>query len=279
VASKRLLAAVVVALSSLPFVSARAQGAAPKDTVRSAALDGVVRDSVGSALEGAIVTIEAVGRTVLSDRDGRFRLGGLPSDTIDVSVRRVGFAPAYFAIAIPPATTVSIAVKMLPNTVKLGTVVVEGEARDLTLNRNGFYDRKRFMGGVFLDAKFMEQRRGLKATTLLREVPRVRVSCPPRGGMGCTPLVPSGAGLCVPDLVIDGMVVPSAGNEFDFIVDTRYVRGIEVYRTFLETPSEFRRPQNACGSIVVWTEFAPPAKRKTRRLNADASPDSASVGT
>ena len=271
----RLLAVLaVVSLVSLSPARGRAQQAAPADSARTGALDGVVRDSTGAPLGGAVVAVEALGRSVFSDAAGRFRLGGLPTDTVDVSVRRVGFSPAYFSVAIAPRVTVSIAVRMLPSTATLGTVRVEGErdARDLTLNRSGFYDRKRSGSGVFLGPEFMDTRRGIAATTLLREVPRVRVRCPSRANMGCVPLLSTGAGSCVPDLVIDGVAVATVGGDFDAIVDTRYVRGIEVYRTYLETPPRFVRPQNGCGSIVVWTEMAPPARRKrTPAAAADTS--------
>lgn len=265
---RRAYRLLIVLLGALPIAPAAAQ----QDSTRTAVLDGVVHDSLGTPLEGAVVTIEALGRTVLSDGAGRFRVGGLPSDTLDVSVRRVGFAPAYFAAAIPPATTVSVAVKMLPNAVKLGTIVVEGEARDITLSRSGFYDRKRFGNGVFLGPEFMGPRKGLAASTVMREVPRVRVQCVSGGMRGCRPLLGGSLSTCAPDIFVDDMLVRNPGTDFDAIVDTRYVVGIEVYRTLLETPPQYQRVDTNCGSIVVWTEFAPRATRRKKRATADSVP-------
>jgi hypothetical protein len=257
----------LVVVLSLPPGAAAAQSAARP--VGTAVLDGVVRDSVGSPLEGAIVTIEVLGATVISGAGGHFRVDSLPSDTIDVSVRRVGFAPAYFAVAIPQGTRVSVAVKMLPNLVKLGTIVIEGETRDLRLQREGFYDRKRLGRGVLLGPEFMTPRRGLAATTVVREVPRMGVVCPGNGMRGCIPIARSGMGGCAPNVFVDGTFIQQARQDFDAIVDTRYVVGIEVYRSLLEAPPQYRRIDSNCGSIVVWTESAPPGRAPRRAAARD----------
>ena len=114
---------------------------------------------------------------------------------------------------------------------------------------------------------------------MVREAPRVRVNCSRGGSRGCTPMLSGGGAVCAPDLFIDDMLVRSPGPDFDAIVDTRYVLGIEVYRSLLETPPQYQRPDTSCGTIVVWTEFAPPAKRKPRRAGADPTADTTAVRT
>src|SRR5687768_15172116 len=206
-----LVAALALAGGAAPARSAPRDTAGQQRAPRTAVLDGVVNDSVGNPLEGAVVTIDAVRQTVITGAGGRFRIDSLPSDTIDVAVRRLGFAPAYFAVAIPQGKRVSVAVRMLPSLVKLGTIVVEGESRDLRLQREGFYDRKRRGRGVLLGPKFMAPRRGLHASSVFREIPRIQVACAGGGMRGCVPLLKDGVRACVPDLFLDGTVIPRVG--------------------------------------------------------------------
>jgi hypothetical protein len=64
----------------------------------------VVADTSGVPIENAEVSITDIGRTVLTNRRGSFRVSGIPVGMHMVTVKRVGFAPM-----ITPSTSVSIA--------------------------------------------------------------------------------------------------------------------------------------------------------------------------
>lgn len=254
----RAAALAVVAL--VAATAARAQavpGGAPARTVAAtagtAALDGYITDSLGTPLFAAVVEVESADRAVTTDSAGYFRLGELGSDTVEFTARRIGFAPSYFSIAMPPNATVHVAIKLRRSAVRLGTVMVEGMALDSRLRRSGFYDRQRTGRGYQLDPSFIEARRNLmNVSSVLREVPRVRVQCG-RGAFGCIPRLGAGAFSCVPLLWLDRHPMDMAADGIDALVDMRSVVAVEVYRG-AETPPQFASSRNACGAVVVWTD-------------------------
>jgi hypothetical protein len=55
---------------------------------------------------------------------------------------------------------------------------------------------------------------------------------------------------CRPDFVVDGF---EATNSTSLDMPTIGITGIEVYGTLSETPLQFLRADNVCGTIVIWT--------------------------
>jgi len=84
---------------------------------------------------------------------------------------------------------------------------------------------------------------------LLRHVPGVRLQC--RGSMtGCTVRMARAPRECRPDFVVDGF---EASNATSLDMPTIGIIGIEIYRTLSETPLQFLRADNQCGTVVIWT--------------------------
>jgi CarboxypepD_reg-like domain len=248
-----LLAAAVAA----PVPASAQKPASPvPPTPGTGILDGVVRDSAGHPLAGASVTVLATDGVALSDSAGYFHLERLPPDTLTFAVRRVGYAPAVFELAVPPNMRVSLAVKMQPNAQRLETVVINGERRDLQLHHDGFYDRKRNGIGYFLDPEFLARHpTSVHPTTLLREVPSVRIACK-AGNIRCVPYLGRGTEQCVPPVWVDG-VRQTVLDDFDSIVSTEDIKAIEVYASRFTVPMKFMgtMPDRDCGAIVVWTKW------------------------
>jgi hypothetical protein len=251
----RSLRVAALVLASLPLTRLAAQppATAPaRPPANSATLDGVVRDDAGNPLAGAVISATSLARMVISDKAGHFSLDGLPSDSITVGVRRIGYQSTYFALAIPPQTTVSIAVKLVPNATELGAVVVDAERSELSLVKGGFYERKRVGVGYFLGPDRIIGRENSRFTSLLRDVPQLQIQC--AAGLGrCYPyFLLSGGGepSCVPDLWVDGR--PQLGDNFDDMVDLGEVKGVEVYRRKQDVPPGYSRTRT-CAAILVWT--------------------------
>jgi len=59
---------------------------------------------------------------------------------------------------------------------------------------------------------------------------------------------------CKVDYVVDGF---PATNSSSPDMATIGIVAIEVYRTLSETPLEFLRADNVCGTIVIWTRSGP----------------------
>lgn len=275
---RSLAAAVVAALAvgSAPAL-ARAQSAG---TIAApgrgrAVLTGVVTDSAGAPVAGATVRLDRNGGATVSDDDGRFAIAGLPAGRVGASVRRLGFLPADFELEVQGGTRVEVAVKLAPSAAALPTVVVEGERRELLLEANGFYERARFGNGTFLRPEFLEARRGVPLSTVLREVPRVSMRCDPTGTR-CRAAVGTPARACEPTLWVDGMRAPD--GVLDEVVSRDRVRGVEVYASAAFVPGDFVQPGDSCGAIAIWTEVAPTWSRylPRQKLSVPAlRPDSA----
>jgi hypothetical protein len=56
---------------------------------------------------------------------------------------------------------------------------------------------------------------------------------------------------CKPDFVVDGF---EASNSTSLDMPTIGITSIEIYRTLSETPAQFLRTDNQCGTIVIWTQ-------------------------
>lgn len=215
---------------------------------------GLVRDSAGQPIAGALVRFEALGRGVVTGDDGRFAVTGLRAGPLAGGVRRLGYLPGDFVLQMPPGVQVSVEVRMAASPTRLPSVVVDGERRDFLLMANGYYDRARASTGTFLGPEFLEARRGVSLHTLLREVPRVRVVCDPVG-LRCDPMFARPGATCAPRLWVDGVVAPA--GVVDEIVPRDRVRAVEVYPSAAFVPGDFVRPGDLCGVIAIWTEQAP----------------------
>ncbi len=63
-------------------------------------LRGLVRDSAGHPIDGAVVTVVELGRTALTGSDGAFRFAGVPASRYTLTVQRPGYAPALKRIEV-----------------------------------------------------------------------------------------------------------------------------------------------------------------------------------
>jgi hypothetical protein len=87
---------------------------------------------------------------------------------------------------------------------------------------------------------------------VLRDVPGVVVLC--RGAGRCGIRMARTPAQCRPDFVVDGFPA-TLSTSLDMPVVG--ITGIEVYRTLSETPMEFLKADNVCGTVVIWTRSEP----------------------
>lgn len=81
---KGVLLAALLGLSLLAALG-------PVDTAQAQSLFGRVTADDGAALVGATIALPSIGRGTVTDRDGRYRIAGLPADTVTVAISFVGF--------------------------------------------------------------------------------------------------------------------------------------------------------------------------------------------
>jgi TonB family protein len=255
----RSVAGIGLAAGALAIAPLRAQ-----DTPAPGTLAGTVRDSAGALIAGAEVTVAGTGLRAYTTGQGEFRLTNVPSGSVTVGVRRLGFSPALASIVIAPNQAAVVVVVVTPLAQALAQIVVRGDRRFEDYGRMaGFYQRKsRSSGGHFITREQIDQRNPAQLTDLFRSVPGARIHSSTFNnvvrfrGMRCAPLV-----------WLDGF--PATAGEFDLdALDPYIVEGVEVYLGIATVPPEFRwvRGGGSCGAIVIWTGFE--QRRRKQRLAA-----------
>jgi len=113
----------------------------------------------------------------------------------------------------------------------------------------GFGERRASARGIYFTEAEIEQTNANRLSDILRSVPGVRLVC---RYSGCR--IRMSRSECQPDFFIDGL---SANNSTSLEMPLIGVIGIEIYRTITETPVDFLRGANTCGTIVIWTRSGP----------------------
>jgi TonB family protein len=252
----RLLCALGVALAPL---AAQAQGGAP------GTLTGMVRDSTGAGIAGAELTVAGAG-TTFTDETGIFRITAVPSGTVSVRARRLGFRPATLEVVLEPGATDTLSITIARLAQHLSAVVVRGARRRPSGDFGGFYDRRDRGFGHFIAREQIERQHPTQVTDVIRMVPGVRL-VPTRLISDAVRL--RGAGMnCPPQFWIDGTRL---GEEFNMdFLEPSAVEGIEIYSAATVPPQFMAGPdRRTCGTIVVWTRRGERRQRAKRVTTAE----------
>jgi hypothetical protein len=113
----------------------------------------------------------------------------------------------------------------------------------------GFEERRERGRGVYLNEAEIARKQANRLSDILRSVPGVRLIC---RYSGCR--IRMARSECQPDFFLNGL---AANNSTSLEMPLVGVIGIEVYRTITETPMDFLRGDNTCGTIVIWTRTGP----------------------
>jgi len=228
-------------------------------------LAGVVTDSDGLAVYGALVSVAPTGLTARTDERGEFRFSAVPAGAVEIQVRRIGFVPATVPLIIVSGAAqdrLRIHLSVLPT--MLDKVTVERTSMRYTGRLAGYYQRlERRSGGQFITRTDIEKNDARSLSQLVSQSPGVnsvqlRVGSAVRmRGRNCRPLV-----------WIDGVSMPAAEVDLDaFPLHT--LHGIELYLGGTTAPMEYTSHQNrsSCGSILLWsrgrdTESRAPSQRQ-----------------
>lgn len=229
---------VVIAFlaSAIPLLSLRAQDS-------TATITGRVTDSSDVAVAGAEVFVHRGAARSISDSLGRFRLTRVAPGERTIVVRRPGYRSATLTLLLAPGSTRDIGVRLATLPAPLDTIVTEARATSENLRRNGFYQRRKFGFGDFVDRDAISRMRPFDLTSLLRRLPFVDVV----ERLGRRQVLLQN-GRCRPLLYVDGMRVPDLVD-----IPVELVDGVEVYRRAVEVPVEFTRAGSACGAVIIWT--------------------------
>ncbi len=258
--------AVAVAAFALAFDASSLE--AQPGAVGTGGVKGVVRDSSGTAVEGAQVFVTGSAMRGESDAEGQFLLAKASPGAMMVHVRRIGFSPDSQEVQVLAGTNVDAVFTLRRLTVELTPVVVLGR-RELTGRMAGFYQRMSRGHGHFITREQVERRNPANMTDLFRMIPGARVET-----RGFSRQVRFRGARCAPLTWLDGS--PLYAGEFDLdSVDPRTFEGIEIYSGAASVPAEFqgnRSISSSCGTVILWSRQGElrAKKRKKGEITAAA---------
>src|SRR5262245_7010758 len=225
-------------------------------------LRGVVSDTTGRPLPGAVVEIDQLKRSATTDPQGAFLFGEIPEGKYRVRARSVGYRPHAVDIRIERGKPASLALQLAALPVLLDSLAVEAPAPEAynPLMR-GFGERRRVNPGHFMGPEELESSQQTDLAGVLR-----KFQVPIRYARGNRPYAAARAGrsasyrdACPVQVFLDGQLYSNDLGVFDVSsVRVENLAGIEYYESLARIPLEFQRGDWACGVLVLWTRMRKP---------------------
>jgi hypothetical protein len=218
-------------------------------------LVGSVRDSAGHAVGGVEIRLNGGDLGARTNDAGGFRIAAVPVGHTNITVRRLGFAPASTDVTLRIGRIDSLVVSLTTVATRLPNLLVEDEATTRSKRLlSGFWERRSRGFGAFLTRDDIEARQATNFVDLVRLVPSTTVLT--RDGRQTIRLKRTMGALrdCPPQYWVDGMRLESASpDEFS----PEDVEAIEIYAGPSTLPVQFspRIDTHTCGAIVIWTRL------------------------
>jgi len=203
-------------------------------------------------IRGAHIALLGTLRGFGSDSEGRFTRDSLGAGNYVLQVRAIGYTGQSWVVQLAEGEVRSDVFELERLPVQLDPVTVERRL-SFSEERRRELERRRASGrGYFITEDQIVRAKPHALSDLFRNVPGVRLGC--RGSSNCAIRMTRAPRECRPDFVLDGF---PATNSTSLDMATVGIIGIEVYRTLTETPTEFLKTDNHCGTIVIWTQSGP----------------------
>ena len=234
---------------------ALAGAAATSEAQSPRALFGLVKDSLGHAVGGAVVRARGDVVVAISDDSGRFHVAQMPVGARGVFVRRLGFAPARAAIAASAGAVDTVHVTLRAIVLELPEITVQEQHDSLSRKYLPEFWARRARGfGKFVTRDEIQQKGSSRFVDIVRSVSGVQIMT----HRGRQEIRFRGAGVgsmfrdCPPQYWLDGIPLMSGSAE-EFSPDN--VEAIELYAGPATTPARFNTRGPTCGTVVVWSRL------------------------
>jgi hypothetical protein len=215
----------------------------------------VVRDAThGTPISGALVQIREAARLANTDSTGTAALIGLDAGIKTVSVRKLGYKPMSFTLAIEASDTADAAVQLVPTPASLPGVTVIDTATSPWLAE--FEQRRRTkMGRYISDAELRASFGSPLENVLQARIPGIRTVkdlvgpgahvVSTRGPQAIDPK----RNACMVAVFVDGVRSPTGDiNE----VPMAWIGGVE-FHTPGNIPVQYSVGNPGCGVLLLWT--------------------------
>ncbi len=208
------------------------------------------------SLDGATVRI--------TDENGELNLGPGARKKFSVRVARIGFAPWFGVVDLPPAATMTVTLPQIAQLLAPVTVTSGGPGggpkNKLSLPLAGFYDRwmmrqKGLVTGVFFGPEEIEFRHPVKVSRMLAGLNGIRLICDMSGDCSIQSTNPGGmlpGTACPLAVVLDGTQIYGQVN-VDALINVNDVMAIEVYERGGNVPIGLQVNDTKCGVVAFWT--------------------------
>jgi iron complex outermembrane receptor protein len=94
---------------------------------------GEVRSSTGAPIEGVVVRVEGLPQRAVTDRSGRFRVGGVPAGPQVVFVEHLGYGRGSESVTVPSGASVQVNFVLEATAIGLEGVIVTAQGRSQSL--------------------------------------------------------------------------------------------------------------------------------------------------
>lgn len=230
-------------------------------------LRGRVTDTEGTPLAFATVQLNG-GRRFVADDSGRFTVPVHASGRLALLFRRIGFEPEEVRLDTRPDTALRVRMTAAAATLPEYRITASTPFTSLTLG--GFYRRvvdaeRGINRGWFITPEELEARRPVVLTSVVENIPNIRVRQAPR------PLAPGGPIIhrqriedamgCPMTVYVDRIKVTPVvrrGVLYDEHINSLLVpttlAGMEVYPRRAGAPPEYAIVEGTCGVVLIWTK-------------------------
>jgi TonB family protein len=246
----------------------------------SGELVGVVTDSAGAPVNGAIVEVAGTPARVRTNDRGEFRIANLTTGAAKIQVRRLGFTAVTRSVAVGSGDqSAPLRIALQSVAANIEPVVVQASRVEYTGRLAGYYERlHRHSNGSFISREQIDRNTNKTLSQLLSSTPGVSAGRLRTGGGG----VRIRGMRCRPLVWLDGVPMPAGEVDLDaFPVST--LQGIEIYLGATNPPPTYTALDGAssCGTILLWsrgrdTELPSPPQRM---VDVDALTDQHMVYT
>ena len=239
----------------------------------------VVHKTSQAGIPNAEVLLAPHSLRLVTDSAGYFQFDRVNPGTLSLLVRRLGFSPESASFEVRPADQLDLLIQLEQAVQQLDTVNVAGREEPIFRGKlAGFYERKRFGIGRFIDSTVLEneqhRRLGEIITSRTAGSKLVRSLTASMAWLATTRR--SGAMFqgsvideydrnrgadpraCYPDVYLDGAIVYTFGSRaplFDINgIPTSNVAAIEVYVGPSRIPVQYNKTSSVCGVVLIWTK-------------------------
>lgn len=247
-----------LSLASLAGLTLLAGGplSAQQATGAPGTIVGIIVDAEsGAPIPGVdLRLLEHPEKRVISNQAGAFTFRDVVAAVHEIEISHIAYGTRTQLVNVPPGQKVQLRIELMAEAIDVGSMRVEVEIINRSLEQQGFYQREDFGFGRFFDADELGYRGPVSA---LRQVPRLRMVTQGPGAMNQIPMFRKGIHECVPSMWIDRRRAPLGNWTVDELVDRTNIAAMEVYAPG-NTPGEFMAFFD-CGAIVIWTRSGNPS--------------------